>query len=109
MTDRSIGKPTRAPHLRLLVNDEFVDPVEQAASAFADRLIAEYEKLVADRPLAFSNTVTVLDYPEEAVVERAIVILSERGFDADPEEHTCAGGRAGSVRMSARDPHRQSR
>lgn len=109
MSDDATGKPTKAPHLRLIVNEDYVDPVEEAAAKFADRLIAQYDAMTAGSPAAFSNTITVIDYPEERVVDRAVQILARRGFDAEPVEHNCSGGRAGSVRMTAHDPHRNGR
>jgi len=121
MTENPIGKPTRAPHLRMIVNESFVDPVEEAAKLFADRLEADYANMNAARdqlkasgiPQAgqssanFASAIDVDDYPEDNVVERVVKILGERGWSVDPVEFSCAGGRAGTFWMTPLNPHRK--
>lgn len=122
MTETPIGKPTHAPHLRLIVNENFVDPVQDAATTYADRLEAAYAQMAAGRdslrnsgiPQAgqsavanFASAIDVDDYPEDNVVERVVKILGERGWSVDPVEFACAGGRAGTFWMTPLNPHRK--
>lgn len=121
MTETPIGKPTRAPHLRVIVNENFVDPVEEAAKSYADRLEADYANKTAARnqlyssgiPQAqltgpnFTTAIDVDDYPEDEVVERVVKILGERDWSVDHDEFSCAGGRAGTFWLTPLNPHRK--
>ncbi len=107
MTDTPIGKPTRAAHLRIIVNEAFIDPVEEAAKAFATRLEADYARQANKSGLNFSTSIDVNDYPEDDVVEQVVKILNERGWNVDPVPYKCAGGRAGSFWMSPIEPNRK--
>ncbi|MDZ4833948.1 MAG: hypothetical protein SGJ27_09230 [Candidatus Melainabacteria bacterium] len=122
MTEAPIGKPTRAAHLRVIVNEDFVDKVEETAKLFADRLEADYASMVVARDelrnsgipqagqqsgLNFASAIDVDNYPEDEVVERVVKILGERGWSVDPTEHACAGGRAGTFWMTPLNVHRK--
>ncbi len=122
MTETPIGKPTSAPHLRVIVNENFVDPVEEAAKSYADKLEAKYASMTAARdslrnsgiPQAgksatagFASAIDMDDYPEDNVVERVVKILGDRGWSVDPVEFACAGGRAGTFWMTPLNPHRK--
>jgi len=102
------GKPTKAPHLRLIVNETFVCPVETAATKLADRLEAAYAAQASKSGVNFASSIDIADYPEDdKVVAKTVELLDKRGFTADPVEYNCAGGRAGSFWLSPHNPHRK--
>jgi hypothetical protein len=109
MTDNNnIGKPTKAPHLRLVVNEAYVDPVEEEATRYATFLETEYASRANKIGMPnFTTSIDVVDYPLDNVVDRIVAILDKRGWTVEPVDFTCSGGRAGAFWLTPRDVHRK--
>lgn len=107
MTDNTIGKPTKAPHLRVIVNEDYVDPVDVAAQAYVAKLEAAYAAQASKSGLNFATCIDVTDYPEDAVASRVVAILYVRGWDVEAAEFQSSGCRAGSFWLTPKNPHRK--
>lgn len=108
MTEKNnVGKPTKAPHLRVIVNEDFVDPIDEAAQKYATKLEAEYANQASKSGLNFSTCIDVTDYPEDEVSSRVVAILTVRGWDVEAAQFHSAGCRAGSFWMTPTNPHRK--
>ncbi len=68
------------------------------ANRFADNMIAQYEaQKIPGNPRV---CIDLKDYPSDAVMDAAIVILKGRGYYADPVEFKATSGRAGCLWVS---------
>lgn len=94
--------------LRLVVTDRVEETDEEKAKNFADRVELQYDLDTRGSigGLRFSNCIEVDDFPEQAHVTRAMEILKERGYDAEPTDYSNGSHRHGTVWVTPRDPHR---
>lgn len=100
MKESETAQKARQHGFRLIVNSEFVDPVEEAAKAYCDKLEAEYPRYKAS---AGDKADILIDLPEDdKVLGRVVSIMNERGWDLGVYEFTGTSGRPGSVSLIPR-------
>ncbi len=107
MTDNQLGKPTKAPHLRVIVNEDYVDQVDVAAQAYATKLETEYASRASKSGINFATCIDVTDYPEDEVASRVVAVLHFRGWDVEAMEYHSSGCRAGAFWLTPKNPHRK--
>lgn len=94
--------------LRLVVTDRVQETDEDKARKFADRVERQYDLDARGSigGLCFAHCLEFDDFPEPAHVTRAMEILKERGFDAEPTDYSNGSHRHGIVWVTPQDPHR---
>jgi hypothetical protein len=107
MTDNQVGKPTKAPHLRVIVNENFVDHVDVAAQAYATKLETEYASRASKSGVNFATCIDVTDFPEDEVASRVVAHLVVRGWDVEAMEYHSSGCRAGAFWLTPKNPNRK--
>lgn len=79
-------------------------PADAEAHAFAKTLVDKYHKQRVATPHLITICIDFMgDYPEDALLERAIEILSWR-WHLEPRQFEAAGCRAGCIWMTQKAP-----
>lgn len=68
------------PGWRVVDNSAFVSPLQSKASAFADSILVEYDKLFGLYTKSESQVLIMEDVPDDDTLTRARSILHDRGY-----------------------------
>ena len=98
ITNENFGAPQGdSRKAELSVVDDSVS--DDAARTFMTWLESEYH--ANKTPFQFDDTVVVqvVDFPEDGIVGRTVMMMQAKGWSIGVNEHECAGGRAAAVTL----------